>query len=902
MRFIGGLFSLGVYGFFAGVLVVLSIFWWHGRDLKSTVELAQYEPATLSRVYAADGAVMAEFALERRLFTPVDEIPDLVKHAFISAEDRNFYAHSGVDGVGLLKATVDNVRRVMDGRRLRGASTITMQVVKNFLLSGERELSRKIQELLLAQRLETALSKDQILELYLNEIFLGVNSYGVTSAADRYFRKRLEDLTIEEAAYLAALPKAPSNLHPVRNKAYATDRRDYVLREMRENGYIDIEQFEKAIATPLLTVLDDPALGGDRLAPPPDLDYFAEEIRRQLIAERGADQVLAGGLAIRATMDPQLQTIARDVLQDRLLEFSMARGYGGPVARLEDLDPALAADDDGGWRSRLDALETAPRGIADWRLATVLLVGERSAQIGVEGVESDAPIYLMFSDVQPWARRRTGVDERGDAVLGPELSTPADVWDVGDVIYVREVTAEDGETQWSMREIPDVNGALVAMDPRTGRVLALQGGFSHKASEFNRATQAKRQPGSAFKPFVYAAALEHGYDPNSVVLDSPITLEQPDGTLWKPRNYSGQFYGAVPLRWGIEKSHNLMTVRLALDVGLETVAQYAETFGVYEDMPPLVSYALGAGETSLLKLAASYAMFVNGGKRIEPTLIDRIQDRRGATVFRHDQRICAQCRAPAYVGQAEPYVPDEGEQVINPITAYQVVSMMEGVTIRGTASKIGAALEFPVAGKTGTTNEARDAWFVGFTNDMVVGCFIGFDAPAPMGRKQSGGKLCGPVFQNFVSRAQSERPPSAFRQPSDAILVKINRHSGCAVPEYQEGADVIWEAFTPERAPYVGECPEGGIAGLATSARNLGGASAVVDDASLTGPSPQLGAVEPLTGQGGPETPLDADLQAIGVRGGVGGAARPGNREAPGSAPQRPQPDAVIGGGSGGLY
>ena len=941
MRFLGGIFALGVYGFFAGMLLILTIFWWHARDLKSTVELAEYEPATLSRVYAADGSVMAEFARERRLFTPIDEIPELVKQAFVSAEDRNFYTHSGVDGIGLMKAVVDNVRRFASGRRLRGASTITMQVVKNFLLSGDREISRKIKELLLAQRLEEALSKDQILELYLNEIFLGSNAYGVTSAADRYFDKRLEDLTVAEAAYLAALPKAPSNLHPVRHKEYATERRNYVLKEMRENGYIDRPLYQQSIDEPLLTELDKPVEEALRLKGEGGIDYFAEEIFRQLVDERGMESVMTGGLVVRATMDSKLQKDARSSLQQNLFELSLNRGYGGPAARLEDLDPEAEEGSESGWRRRLAGLKI-PRDIEGWRPAVVLLVGKRSAQIGVEGVRSDEPIYLMFSDVKDWARRRKGSDEDGDAILGPELKTPADVWEVGDVIYVarkKEGGPSDSDV-WSMRQIPDMNGALVALDPRTGRVLALQGGFSHDASKFNRATQAKRQPGSAFKPFVYAAALEHGYKPNSVVLDAPITLEQPDGSFWRPRNYSGRFYGAVPLRWGIEKSHNLMTVRVAMDVGLETVAKYAETFGVYNDMPPLVSYALGAGETTLLRLASSYAMFVNGGKRIQPSLVDRIQNRWGETIYRHDQRICAECRAPEFFGQEEPYVPDEGEQVVNPITAYQVVSMLEGVTVRGTARSVGSAFDFPVAGKTGTTNQARDAWFVGFTNDLVIGCFVGFDNPAPLGTKMSGGKVCGPIFRSFLEKAVETRKPGPFRLASEAVLVKIDRNSGCVVPDDREGADFIWEPFHPETAPYVGQCPEGGIAGRATTAREaelraipqesprlgdgvgpvgalsdgaggapagvggaglggpglggpgLGGAGAALEGAAARRPGDPLATTETAGASDGLDDELLRELEGLGLGGDV----------SEGGQTRRRRPDALIGGGSGGLY
>ncbi|MEO1328035.1 MAG: penicillin-binding protein 1A [Pseudomonadota bacterium] len=806
MRLIGGLFALATYGLFAGVLAIAGLFWWHSSGLPSTAQLKTYEPPVISRVHSGDGKLLAEFARERRLFTPIDEIPDLVKSAFISAEDKNFYEHQGIDGLGLVKAMIDNVMRYQRGQRLRGASTITQQVVKTFLLSGERAVTRKIREAILAKRLEEAFSKDRILELYLNQIFLGARAYGVTAAADLYFDKKMQDLAPHEAAYLAALPKAPSDYHPVRQKERATARRDYVLREMRENGYLTDQEYEAAVAEPLVTVLDQPA--EERADKTPDLDYFSEEIRRELIEELGEDKVYGGGLSIRATVDPDLQRLARRVLQQRLWEYSVEnRGYLGPIASIKELAEGQPVD----WR---DALRTVriPRDVEPWRPAVVLSVGKSGATIGVEGVDGDKHT-LAFSDVKDWAKERKGYNRDGVLSLGALPKGPADVWSTGDVIYVEEVAEEGAKPRWSMRQIPEVNGALVAIDPHTGRVLAMQGGFSHQSSVFNRATQAARQPGSAFKPFVYAAALENGYKPNSIVLDAPVSLPQVQGEVWKPKNYSGKFYGPSPLRWGLEKSQNLMTVRIAMDVGLEQVAGYAQRFGVYDDMPPLVSYALGAGETTLMKLTASYAMFVNGGKLIEPTLIDRIQDRHGGTVFRHDDRICAECRAETWANQAEPFVPDEGVQVLDPVTAYQVVSMLEGVAIRGTASSLGKNLDFPVAGKTGTTNEARDAWFVGFTPDLAVGCFVGFDNPRTLGARMSGGRLCAPVFQRFMAGAMKDRPKFDFRKPSGVTLAKVNRRNGCRVSDGAEGDQFIWEAFRNDSVPPVGACADGFVGG-----------------------------------------------------------------------------------------
>lgn len=990
-----GWFSFFAYGFCTAFVVAMMIFHYYEDTTASEEKLAAYQPPTLSRVLSSDGDVLAEFVRERRLFTPVDEIPDLVVHAFISAEDKNFFNHSGFDGIGFAKAMVDNVMRLATGGGLRGASTITQQVVKNFLLSSEQTLTRKIREALLAVRIERALSKDQILELYLNEISFGRNAYGVTSAAQRYFGKWLDELKPEEVAYLAALPKAPSNYDLLDGPTFdaatererATTRRNYVLREMMENGYLTEAEYEAAIATELVTVFDTPNAQVSYLAGGgPELGYFSEEIRRELIERYGETEVLGGGLSIRSTHNPDMQELARRVLQQRLWDYSQPRGYGGPVARLSDGQLIDRENPDGprldfaDAESRRRALRKvdAPRDVCPWRLALVLELTGEGARIEIEGDGADAPVFLPFSDVAEWAAPRQGVDDLGDAILGDAPRSPSDVWTVGDVIYVAPVYGDlpEGDaafatwqggvdcltgreapiTGWSMREIPEVNGAIVAMDPHTGRVLAMQGGFSFDASEFNRATQASRQPGSSFKPFVYAAALEYieyptgfnetdflareyargraglagadetdrlsmglpaaaatpaisyaaalrrfdalgqrAYYPNSIVLDAPLSIPQEDGTIWRPRNYSGRFYGPVPLRWGLEKSHNLMTVRIAMDVGLDTVAAYAERFGVYDDMPPLLAYALGAGETSLMRLTASYAMFANGGKRIDPTLIDRVQDRFGRTVYRHEQRICAGCDASEWDGGPEPYVPDEWEQVMDPITAFQVVSMMEGVTVRGTATTVGRALPFPVAGKTGTTNEGRDAWFVGFTPDLVVGCFVGYDSPRPLGRRMTGGGLCGPVFTKMMLGAAEIGGVGAdggpFRRPPGVTMVRIHRESGCAVPDGSDGAEFIWEAFRAEDAPYVGVCPEGGIGGdgqgdgLGFNGGQDGGV-----DGGADGADPALSADGRPLSDG--DAPLAGDGALEGDENGLGGRTPPPD---PGSF-------GSISDGSGGVY
>ena len=573
---------------------------------------------------------MDEFARERRIFTPIDEIPDPIKQAFISAEDKNFYQHRGFDPRGIAAAIYDAAQ----GNRLRGASTITQQVMKNFLLTGDRSGERKIKEIILATRLESTLSKDQILELYLNEIFLGQNSYGVTAAAQVYFAKSLEELTLAEIAYLAALPQAPSVLHPVREKPRALARRNYVIDRMVENGYVEPAAAEEAKAEDLLTVQSG-AVASARSSLPPR-DYFTDEIRRQLSSSLGDPEMLyTGGLTIRATVDPELQEVAARALRDGLEQYDRGtRVYRGPVEHIETpLDPA----DEVGWRRAL-ADSRPPRDIDGWRPAVVLAIGEDTVRIGIEGVEEAADgHFLPFEDVD-WARLRDE-SNRLRASDGPD-----DTFDVGDVILVAEINGEDGAPRWSYRQIPAIQGGFMAMDTQTGRVLAMQGGFSYQSSVFNRATQALRQPGSSFKPFVYAAALDNGYSPATIVVDAPVEVATAAG-IWRPQNANEKFYGPAPIRTGLEQSRNLMTVRIAQDVGMDIVGEYAERFNVYQDMPNLISYSLGAGETTLYNMVAAYAMFANGGLRVEPTLVDRVQDRYGETIYRHDQRTCADCAA-----------------------------------------------------------------------------------------------------------------------------------------------------------------------------------------------------------------------------------------------------------------
>ena len=776
LRFLGFLFSWAVIGSIMALAGVVAIFAIYGKDLPDTAQLERYEPPTLSRIYSGEGALMDEFARERRIFTPVDEIPDRVKQAFISAEDKNFYEHRGFDPVGIGAAVYD---AAVHGGRLRGASTITQQVMKNFLLSGDRSGERKVKEIILATRLEAALPKDKILELYLNEIFLGQNSYGVTAAAQVYFAKSLEELSIAEIAYLAALPKEPSNLHPVRQKAKAIDRRNYVIRQMRENGYITEAEAQAATAEDLVTVQGG-GLPSARVAMPPR-DYFTDEIRRQLSASLGDEELFTGGLSIRATVDPNLQKVAARALRDGLEQYDRGlRIYNGPVAKVDpaSFDPA----DEGSWRRALSGA-AAPRDIDEWHPALILSLGETSARIGIEGVPEDTDgHFLAFKDAS-WARIR------GDNGRLRSASGPDDMWDVGDVILVKNAAKEGEPAEWSYRQVPTIQGGFMAMDTATGRVLAMQGGFSYQSSGFNRATQALRQPGSAFKPFVYAAALDNGYSPATIVVDAPVEVETAAG-IWRPQNSSDKFYGPAPIRTGLEQSRNLMTVRIAQDVGMDVVAEYAERFGIYKDMPQLISYSLGAGETTLFNVVAAYAMFANGGLRVEPTLVDRVQDRYGKTIYRHDRRSCEGCLGPTLEAAAHPEILTRAERIMDPITAYQITSMLQGVVSRGTAAGTVGRLKLNLAGKTGTTNEAKDVWFVGYSPRIAAGCYMGYDTPRPLGESAFGGTLCAPVFVEFIKAAMEGQGPVSWPVPPGGQFIKIDRRSGQRLSDDASGDNV----------------------------------------------------------------------------------------------------------------
>jgi penicillin-binding protein 1A len=780
LRFFGLLFAAGTILFVAAVAAAAALLWHYSQSLPDYSQLQDYEPAVMTRVHATDGSLLAEYARERRLYIPIQAVSNLVINAFIAAEDKNFYEHGGIDFSGIARAGVLYVQQYGSGRRPQGASTITQQVAKNFLLTNELSFARKIKEALLAMKIERAFSKEKILELYLNEIYLGMSAYGVAAASLLYFDKSVHELSIAEAAYLAALPKAPNNYHPFRQRERALERRNYVIDRMAEDHYITAEEAEKAKKEPL------------KITPRPTgahifaAEYFAEEVRRYIYDNYSEKKLYEGGLSVRTTLDPKMQVLARKVLVDGFVNFDEQHGYRGAVNKL---DPA------GDWGVKLADIR-ALSDIAPWRLAVVLEADDASARIGLQPSREPGGVLskqretgtIALEGVK-WAKPTSGPMRGKAPTKVSQLLSP------GDVVYVEPLAGKDG--QFRLRQVPEVSGAIVAMDPQTGRVLAMAGGFSYDQSQFNRATQALRQPGSSFKPFVYAAALDNGYTPSTVVLDAPIEIDTGTG-IWAPENYTRKYYGPSTLRFGIEQSRNVMTVRLAQDIGMPLIGEYARRFGVYDSLPPYLSFALGAGETTLLRMVGAYAMFDNGGRKIQPTLIDRIQDRYGRTIYKHDARECRGCGAEKWENQNEPTLVDKRERVLDPMTAYQITSIMEGVVQRGTATVV-KEVGKPIAGKTGTTNDEKDAWFVGFSPDLVVGVYLGYDKPRHLGRGATGGVLAAPIVRDFMKVALADKPAVPFRVPAGIKLIRIDPKSGMRAGPGD--GRVILEAFKPGTAP-----------------------------------------------------------------------------------------------------
>ncbi|MFH1804031.1 MAG: penicillin-binding protein 1A [Pseudomonadota bacterium] len=774
LSIVGVLFLLGL----AGAAGVVGVFWHFGKDLPEYSQLADYQPSVMTRVHAGDGALIAEYAREKRVFVPIEAMPRHVIDAFIAAEDKNFFSHYGIDFASVLRAAVTNLANMGTGRRPVGASTITQQVAKNFLLTGEVSYERKVKEAILSFRIERAFSKNHILELYLNEIYLGSGSYGVAAAALRYFDKSLEELNIEEAAYLAALPKAPSNYHPIRNHDEAKVRRDWVIGRMLEEKLITEDEAQTAWASPLI--------GKERLSVDAyRADFFAEDIRRELVDRYGEDILYHGGLSVRSSVDPSLQDVADRALFNGLVAYDRRHGWRGPITQID-----LSSGD---WRTRLQEI-SAPRDIP-WVRAVVTQLDGNDAVIRVETGATGKIPFAELRWARPWVKGQK---------LGPSVTKASEVINPGDVILVEAISKDsDGKDypadSYALRQVPNVNGGLVAMDPHTGRVLAMAGGFSHDLSKFNRASQARRQPGSSFKPFVYLAALDRGYTPSTLVLDAPFVMDQGPGLgKWKPGNYSGKFYGPSTMRLGIELSRNLMTVRLAQTIGMPVVADYAKRFGIVDTMPEVLSMSLGAAETTVMRMTAAYAMLVNGGKKITPTLIDRIQDRRGQVIYSRDDRDCADCRNVTYHNQMPPELPDTREQLTDPASAFQLVSMLEGVVLRGTGRRI-SELGFPLAGKTGTTNDFRDAWFVGFSPDLAVGVYVGFDDNRSLGDNEQGASAAAPIFKDFMAAALGKTGAVPFRTPPGIRMVRVDSRTG--IPARPGDTNVIWEAFKPGTIP-----------------------------------------------------------------------------------------------------
>src|SRR6201988_508736 len=791
VRFLGFLFAAGTVLFLVGVAAAAGMIWHFSKDLPDYSQLQDYEPPVMTRVHAADGSLLAEYSKERRLYLPIQAVPKLVINAFLAAEDKNFYEHGGIDYSGMARAALLFVENYGSNRRPQGASTITQQVAKNFFLTNEVSFSRKIKEALLSMRIERAYSKDKILELYLNEIYLGFGAYGIAAASLVYFGKPVNELTIAEAAYLAALPKMPGALHPVRNHDRAVERRNYVIDRLQENGWISAADADKARKSPL--VVTNRSNSAHIFAG----EYFAEEVRRDIFDRYVEKKLYEGGLSVRTTLDPKIQMEARKTMVAGLVKYDEAQGYRGAISKL---------DVSGDWGVKLADIKSLSD-ISPWRMAVVLETSEQSARIGFQptrelggAISKERQTGIITLDGVKWAKGAAGPTK------GRTPTSVSQVLSPGDVIYA-DPLFKDGnpvEGQYRLRQLPEVSGAMVVMDPWTGRVLAMVGGFSFDQSQFNRATQAYRQPGSSFKPIVYSAALDNGYTPSTQVVDAPIEIDQGQGAgVWRPENFSsGKYNGPTTLRNALRLSLNTVTVRLAQDIGMPLIGEYAHRFGVYDELPNYLSYALGAGETTVMRMVTAYSMFANGGRRVKATLIDRIQDRYGHTIFKHDSRECRGCDAPGgWKNQPEPQLVDRREQVLDTMTAYQITSMMEGVVQGGTAIVV-KEVGKPIAGKTGTTNEAKDAWFIGFPPDVVVGIYLGYDKPRPLGHGNAatGGHLAAPIARDFLKLALVDKPPIPFKVPAGIKLIRVVSKTGMRAGP-GENAGTILEAFKPGTAP-----------------------------------------------------------------------------------------------------
>ena len=734
-KFFRNIFILITSFILLSAISIISVLWTYSNDLPDYKFLKSYKPPVSSKVYSGNGDLVADFSQEKRVFVPFNSIPKNVINAFLSAEDKNFFKHPGVDAKGVIRAVINNISNILSSKRLEGASTITQQVAKNFLLTNEVSLNRKIKEAILAFRIERALSKERILELYLNQIYLGSGAYGVAAASLEYFDKSIKDLNYSEAALLAALPKAPSRYNPYRDPDIAKFRRNLVLKNLLDNNYLTSEWYEKLTKEEII-------LKKNKKIYLEDAQYFIEDVRKSVIETLSYDKVYKQGFNINTPIDLNLQTIATKSLRDGLIAYDKRKGWRGPIA-----NKVYNSE----WKKDLEKYKL--ENSINWKLAIVKKINKFSAEIETEDNIKGVIEYQSIS----WTKKEF------NKLLKP-----------GDIIYVKNLK----ENIFNLQQLPKVNGGIVVMDPFTGRVLALSGGFSFKQSEFNRATQAKRQPGSAFKPFVYALALENNFTPTSLVLDAPLVLDQGDDLkMWKPENYGKKFYGPSTLRVGLEKSRNLMTVRIAQNLGVEKIVDFSKALKIYDNPEELLSISLGSAETTLLKLTSAYSVFVNGGKLVEPILIDRIQDSEGNTIFNNDKRKCINCDQISYLTNDYPEIKNNYTQIFSPETAFQMTSILEGVVQRGTAKKL-KDLNLNIAGKTGTTNKNTDTWFIGFTSNILVGVYVGSDNPTPLGKYETGSKTALPIFKSFISDSINKNDARPFKAAKGTVMMVVDPLTG----------------------------------------------------------------------------------------------------------------------------
>ena len=745
--------KLTIVTFILGLLFSISTLWYFSLDLPDYKILANYKPPISSRVHSGEGQLIAEYALQKRLFIPYDSVPKNIIYSFLSAEDKNFFSHPGIDAKSITRAIINNLKNIYSEKRLQGASTITQQVAKNFLLTSEISIKRKIKEAILAFRIERAYSKERIMELYLNQIYLGEGTYGIAAASLEYFDKAVNDLNYEEAALLAALPKAPNKYNPFKSIERAKTRRNFVLKNLYDNSYINYTEYKDLIKKEIKTKKR-------KIKLLEEANFYSEEVRRIVTDTYGYDELYKGGLSIRTPLNSNYQIKALEALREGLEKYDKRHGWRGPITNLNSVD----------WQK--DIKEFIYDKSLHWELAKVIDVNQLSLKIEIENKEVG---FIDFKNIK-WTRKKSFED----------------LLKLNDIIYVQKIK----KNKWSLKQLPKINGAIVVMDPYTGRVLAMVGGFSFKLSEFNRATQAKRQPGSAFKPVVYAAALENGFNPSTLILDAPFVIDQGEGLkTWKPENYGKKFYGPSTLRTGLEKSRNLMTVRVAQKVGFDQISKITKDFGIYDQVPELLSVSLGAAETTLVKLTNAYCTFVNGGKKVTPIFIDRIQDRRGKTIFNADKRKCIGCEEISYLKDEIPLIQDDRKQIISSETAYQITSMLEGVVKRGTGRKL-RDLNLSLAGKTGTTNKNMDAWFLGFTSKLVIGVYVGFDEPKTLGKYETGAKVALPVFKKFVEKVIRKKDALPFKVPKGINLVMVDVETGLQPNDNTKR--VIYESFKGE--------------------------------------------------------------------------------------------------------